>query len=292
MFLTSSKSLVLGLIASVSLSLVACGGDVASENSTDGSGEEARPPMPVLSAEGLALDVAERDHVSGRYERDGASIRFDIARDPQRDARHVVIRMPDGAPVFESTLEDGVDQSRFFGGRAEVKGAFGEEPTRTGDPEAIAELGRSAEGVPTLKLKDALEARGIDPALYRYRAGPRVAASEGTIHPNVYTSYGGAPGGTSYPDNQWYFLPAQQTLTFFSWGFWATTAIYASGQHQLSFQAGFARPEYVSSSTTQYYYRQWAGAWVTVKNERYPALCIYSGGRWYCPSSSAWVLVK
>src|SRR5690349_1634366 len=91
-----------------------------------------------------------------------------------------------------------------------------EEPQANGDKAAFDALTQSPEWKTVTELKTSLGAAGVAEDLM---SAPKVDG-EG-LKPNVWSKF----SNTSWPDNQWYPLNSMESLSFYSWGFWATTVV-------------------------------------------------------------------
>jgi len=109
---------------------------------------------------------------------------------------------------------------------------------------------------------------------------------ERTIGPRIY----GAGGNSPYPDNTWRTINGGGSVSFYSWGFWSTTAIRLEGYdnyHSVIVRVGPYQAEERWSGFGQItYYRQWWGAYVQITNTVH--LCAIGAP---CDSRT-WILVK
>lgn len=254
----------------LSLSGVAC--TAAHGDATEPSGpEQGAPEHPAdprdgMSSKGLSVDDATGDHASGRFVRDGVTLTFAFTRDGE--ARTARFSSGAGEPILESTLRDGVDTSRYFGGKATARGAVhGDIEEKTGDPAVFNALASSPEVALIPRLKEALLAsRSVSEDLFR---APARAEGAGVVTPRAIN------------DGHWQTVTPSNSYGFFSWSFWGTTNVivgdymdYWGGLYRASFQAGAAGPEYVAGHGHDIYGRNWWGAFVTVTTDhRYLELC-------------------
>jgi hypothetical protein len=276
---------VSALVAS-SLVVGGCANEATDERPEDV--ELAPPAEPAGSTEGLEIETSTPDRVEGRLARDGASIRFELTRDRASGARHVLLTRLSGEPLFESTLRDGIDRSTYLDGKVTTVGAMGEQPKQEGDAAAFDELSAMPEAKVVTQLKTALRGGGVDEELFQV-SPPTATSAPGALAPKVY----GAGGNSPYPDNTWRILQGNSSISFYSWGFWATTAIVIapfdnSGAAQ--FRVGPTGYEYHHVTGTTYFYRQWWGAYVVLTNTEVP-LCGVTYP-WGCSEARLWVLVK
>lgn len=274
---TTLSSLATHLLLS-SLGLAGCTAD-APEVGEDTATEASPPAEPTFSAEGVTIAERTDEHVAGRFERDGAALTFDLSADRALGARRIVLRTIAGEHLYESTLDHGIDRSTYLGGRATSVGRFGEEPVKSGDLSVFDELPARPEASLMPQLKVSLEAAGVPGELL---SSP--SATEGGLGTRIY----GAGGSTSFPDNRWYVMNAGTQVGFYSWGFWATTAIRLQGfdnYHAVFGRAGTSQ-WFWSGSGQQTYYGQWWGGYVSITNTAH--LCAIGAP---CDSRT-WILVK
>lgn len=287
MFAISKKLLVLSLLAA-SAPLVACAAPYGEgeESGKQEKKDEALPPPPVFSAEGVTLEENQPDHAKGRFERHDAQIRFTIDRDRSTDTRHLVITRLSGEVLVDSTLKDHIDSSRYLDGRFTMVGRNDEEPQSSGDKEAFDLLTKSPEWKIIPELKTSLGAAGVAEELM---SAPKVEG-EG-LKPNVYSKYSSTP----WPDNQWYPLYSQESLSFYSWGFWATTVVAivsytGSRYYSADISVGPYGKTWLSGYGEGRYYFQWAGAYVNVRNPQIPLCSVY--WPYTCADVREYVLIK
>ncbi len=264
----SRLSIVLPAVV-LALSGVACSsrGDAVASSDPDGvAAGHPDDPRDGMSAEGLTIDEATSDRASGRFVRDDVTLAFAFTREGEtRTARFATAT---GEPILESNLEDGVDVSRYFGGKATARGPVnGDIEERSGDPAVFEALATSREVALIPRLKEALLAsRGVGEDLFR--APPR-AGTAGMITPQALS------------DGRWQTVTPSTSYGFFSWSFWGTTNVivgdymdYWGGYYRASFQAGAAGAEYVAGYGHDIYGRNWWGAYVNVNTDhRYLELC-------------------
>ena len=270
MSLNSSRFSIVVPAVVLALSGVACAAphdDATGAGGAEGaaSGHPA-DPRDGMSAEGLTVDQATSDRAAGRLVRDGITLGFELTRDGE--ARTARFTSATGEPILESSLRDGVDTSRYFGGKATARGAVnGEVEEKTGDPAVFESLTSSPEAALIPKLKEALLAsRRVNEDLFR---APSRGAGEGALTPRALN------------DGQWQIVTRGNSYGFFSWSFWGTTNVivgdymdYWGGFYRASFQAGLAGPEYVAGNGHNIYGRNWWGAWVNINTDhRYVELC-------------------
>ncbi len=260
---------VKNLTAVALLTLVAaCAGEVVPGSSTNGRPNDARPASGIT--DGLTLTENMADRVSGRFERDGAAISFELTR--HGTEHHVLVWRESGEPLLESSLVGDYDTMTYFGGRATIKGRVNGEPDeRTGDDAVFQELSSSLEAQLIPSLKEALLASDVDEALVRL-------APSSTLD-------GIAPRSTIV-EGGWYVLGFRESMGFWSWSFWGVTTVtlesyrdYYNGPYKAVFQTphiAWSQPEHVSGYGHGTYRRQWGGTYVTVTNEWVPLCDVYN----------------
>lgn len=205
---------------------------------------------------GLELSVNERNHVAGKYEKDGKELVFDFAKDG--DTKTALLRRTNGHTMLESRLEDGVDTMKVMDGRAVVSGAPGSEtPEKTGDASALEEMYRLPEMPLLPELRKALEQAGVARELWMGTEDPRA----GGTHPQQWQ------GGDG-----WWHLGPGECRTFPTWSFWGRTTVeYAnesSSKSGMFSMNGWGWYEYrmLPPSWSSYTYGYWAAIPITLCN--------------------------
>src|SRR5262249_42545483 len=150
------------------------------------------------------------------------------------DAQSLIVTRVSGELVIESTLQNGIDISVLFGGKAKLIGLIDAEPRTEGDPSALAALADSPEVKLLPELKEVLIASHADAGFYRPTAigQKRDALWFDGIYEHV--AYG-------------------ESFGFWSWSFWGMTTVVVASEQDPSagffavwFRAGLVGPEYQS----------------------------------------------
>lgn len=158
-----------------------------------------------VDVDGLTLTRWTSSRVEGEYTQDSATVLFAVERDGTR--RTATIRATDGAPLFASALDGGIETVTLFGGRAVLTGTVDElDPELDGDSAAIDELAAMPESACVGRLRGALLEAGVDDDLVG------VEPSEDTITPR----------------DGWATLGPGESAYFPTWSWWGWTNVSMS----------------------------------------------------------------
>ncbi|NOU27532.1 MAG: hypothetical protein HOO96_06445 [Polyangiaceae bacterium] len=159
--MSSSKACCV-LVLALACPAVACGAG-------EGAGEGGEPALQ-SSTDGLTIAELQTGRVRGSFSRGGATLGFTLVA--IADAHRATLVDEAGSPLLDVTLKDGVEDGLLLGGRAHVHGAIDGDQVLDGDGEAAKELEKNPATKLIPELKEALRAKGIDPAMFSASAAP------------------------------------------------------------------------------------------------------------------------
>lgn len=170
--MSSSKACCV-LVLALASSAVACG-----------AGEGGRDPGETAlhaTTQGLTLAESRPDRVHGSFSRGGATLGFTLTA--TADTHRALLVDEAGAPLLDVTLKDGVEDGLLMGGRARVRGAIDGDQRLEGDGGAAEELEKTPAARLIPELKEALRAKGIDPAMFSAASSD---AARGQLGPKAW----------------------------------------------------------------------------------------------------------